>query len=189
MKTNLSSHGAAAGDACATSSSACQPRGPFNGSHPPPALAGPCSQPGGCPGPAHPAPWVIHFTAPTPPALQDVDWGHQPPQGIQPPLEPWPPVRAEIYLGLGLTQATAVSEATWRAFVLEVVVTEFPCGFAIFDGTGAYQGLTEPCRKIEVIILGKGAWGRLERVAAAWLQRAQQASVLAVVTPIHGGAL
>ena len=104
-------------------------------------------------------------------------------QGVQPPLEPWPPVRAEIYLGLGLTHSTAVSEATWGAF-LEVVVAEFPYGFSIFEGVGAYQGLTEPCRKLEVIILGRSAWGQLERVAHAWLRRAQQASVLAVVTPI-----
>ena len=127
---------------------------------------------------------IWSFKSNPPSAPQDVDWSTGNSEAIV--VTRTSGVKIVFYFGLGQDRHTSVAKSVFDDFLKEVVAVEFPGGSFDTDGRGAYHGFLEESVKLEAIVVAVGE-DSLRRIAGAWMERAHQAEVLAVVTKIEEG--
>jgi hypothetical protein len=98
-------------------------------------------------------------------------------------------VRSELFFGRLRPDGTVVSDAEWRAFVVDHVTPRFPDGFTVLDAVGQYRGrdgriVTEPSK---ILLLLHPAERRsqaaIEELRAIYRRLFHQESVLRVTSP------
>jgi hypothetical protein len=102
-------------------------------------------------------------------------------------------VRSELFFGRLRPDGSVVSDAEWRAFVVDHVTPSFPGGFTVLDAVGQYRGqdgriVTEPS-KILVILHppDSRSHGAIEALRETYRRLFQQESVLRVTSPARAG--
>jgi hypothetical protein len=114
-----------------------------------------------------------------------------------PALDPLPgrqaAVRSEVIFGRLKADGGVVTDAEWRAFVLDQVTPRFPDGFTVLDAVGQYrdrQGRvhSEPT-KVLLIVHGTGAEPRaaIQELRDTYRRLFQQESVLLIESPARAG--
>jgi hypothetical protein len=102
-------------------------------------------------------------------------------------------VRTELFFGRLRPDGTVVSDAEWRAFVVDHVTPRFPDGFTVLDALGQYRGrsgeiVSEPSK---ILVIFHPADGRshaaIEELREAYRRRFRQESVLRVTSPARAG--
>ncbi len=112
---------------------------------------------------------------------------------VTPAVEPLPGsqafLRSELYFGRLKPDASVVTDAEWRAFVVEHVTPRFPDGFTVLDAVGQYRTRagelkTEPT-KVLVIVHPPEASARkaIQELRDTYRRLFQQESVLLVESP------
>jgi len=97
-------------------------------------------------------------------------------------------VRSELIFGR-LRPGGSVSDAEWRAFVVEQVTPRFPDGFTVLEALGQYRDrtgtiITEPAKML--LILHDGTprqHAAIQEIREAYRRLFQQESVLLVTSP------
>jgi hypothetical protein len=104
-----------------------------------------------------------------------------------------PMVVAELFFGRDAESRPSVGEAEWASFVDSVVARQFPEGFTILNGKGAWldtflgQTLYEPSKVLVIAASPSPSLGaRLQAVADAYRRRFHQQSVGIVTTQACG---
>jgi hypothetical protein len=98
-------------------------------------------------------------------------------------------MRSELYFGRARPDGTAVSEAEWRAFLVEEVTPRFPAGLTVIDGAGQYRARSGEVvhEQMKVLVVyhppSPEARAALDAVRAAYKARFAQESVLLVTSP------
>lgn len=94
-------------------------------------------------------------------------------------------VVATMYFGRNIGAELGVSEEEWDAFVDEVVTPRFPDGLTVTDVDGQYRGdndvLVHEPSKVLTVVTDAAGQAALAEIAAAYRERFQQESVMAVV--------
>jgi Protein of unknown function (DUF3574) len=113
--------------------------------------------------------------------------------GVAPAVEPLPGsqafLRSELYFGRLKPDASVVTDAEWRAFVVEHVTPRFPDGFAVLDAVGQYRTrageLTTEPTKVLVIVHPPEASARkaIQELRDTYRRLFQQESVLLIESP------
>lgn len=117
--------------------------------------------------------------------------------GGGPALEPLPGtqalLRSELFFGRLKPDGSVVTDAEWRAFVVEHVTPRFPDGFTVLDAVGQYRTRTgelqtEPT-KILQIVHGSEARPRaaIQELRDVYRRLFQQESVLLIESPARAG--
>jgi hypothetical protein len=112
-----------------------------------------------------------------------------------PALEPLPGsealLRSELYFGRLKPDGSVVTDADWRAFVVEQVTPRFPDGFTVLDAVGQYRTRagelkTEPT-KLLVIVHPPEARARaaIQELRDTYRRLFQQESILLVESPVR----
>lgn len=102
-------------------------------------------------------------------------------------------VRSELYFGRQKPDGSVVTDAEWRAFVVDEIATRFPDGFTVLDALGQYrmkdgQVQTEPT-KILLLVHPPEAAPRaaIQALRDAYRRLFQQESVLLIESPARAG--
>ena len=117
--------------------------------------------------------------------------------GAMPAVEPLPGTqalfRSELFFGRVKPDASVVTDAEWRAFVVEHVTPRFPDGFTVVDAVGQYRTRagelqTEPTKILQVVH-GADARARasIQELRDLYRRLFQQESVLLLESPARAG--
>ena len=114
-----------------------------------------------------------------------------------PGLEPAPGtqalVRSELYFGRQKPDGSAVTDAEWRAFVVEEIAPRFPDGFTVLDAMGQYRTrdgqIQAEATKILLVVHAPGPRPRtaIQELRDIYRRRFQQESVLLIESPARAG--
>jgi hypothetical protein len=101
-------------------------------------------------------------------------------------------VESRLFLGRARPDGTTVDEASWDAFLAEVVTPRFPDGLTVLDAHGQWRdpdGATIVREPTKVLIVvrprGVSADAAVDAIAAEWKRRFMQKSVLRVDVPVR----
>jgi hypothetical protein len=114
-----------------------------------------------------------------------------------PGVEPLPGtqalLRSELFFGRVKPDGSVVTDAEWRAFVVEHVTPRFPDGFTVVDAVGQYRTRagelqTEPTKILQIV---HGADGRartsIQELRDLYRRLFHQESVLLIESPARAG--
>jgi hypothetical protein len=113
--------------------------------------------------------------------------------GVTPAVEPLPGsqafLRSELYFGRLKPDGSVVTDAEWRAFVVEHVTPRFPDGFTVLDAVGQYRTRagelkTEPTKVLVIAHPPESrARAAIQELRDAYRRLFQQESVLLIEIP------
>jgi hypothetical protein len=102
-------------------------------------------------------------------------------------------LRSELFFGRMKPDGSVVTDAEWRAFVVEHITPRFPHGFTVLDAVGQYRTRagelqTEPTKIVQVVH-GADSHSRaaIQELRDLYRRLFQQESVLLIESPTRAG--